>query len=106
MKENELVDFVVTARKYRTLLTNKYKNRPVWHEQEVGDVISLLPGTIIKILVEEGQKVKEGELILVLEAMKMLNRVAAPVSGIIKEIYVKEGDKISKTHLMLKIDPK
>ena len=51
-KENEYVDFVVTARKYKTLLTEKYKNRKMWHKPFVGDVISTLPGTVVKIYVE------------------------------------------------------
>jgi Acetyl/propionyl-CoA carboxylase, alpha subunit len=106
MKENEFVDFVVTARKYKTLLTNKYINRPVWQKHELGEVNSTLPGTIIEIMVKEGQNVKEGELLLILEAMKMMNRIVAPVSGVIKEIIVKEGDKISKGYLMIKIEPK
>lgn len=104
--ENQYVDFVVTARKYKTLLTNKYKNRPVWHKHELGEVNSTLPGTIIQIMANKGQEVKEGELLLILEAMKMMNRIVAPVSGTIKEIFVKEGDKIAKGHLMIKIDPK
>lgn len=39
-KDNEYVDFVVTARKYKTTLTAKYKNRKMWHKPFVGDVIS------------------------------------------------------------------
>ena len=42
-KDNEYVDFVVTARKYKTTLTAKYKNRKMWHKPFVGDVISHLP---------------------------------------------------------------
>ena len=51
MEENkkELVDFVVTARKYKTTLTEKFKNRPVWHKPFPGDVISHLPGTIVEL---------------------------------------------------------
>jgi pyruvate carboxylase subunit B len=104
--ENQFVDFVVTARKYKTLLTNKYKNRPLWNKHESGEVYSTLPGTVIQLMATEGQDVKEGELLLILEAMKMMNRIVAPVSGTIKEILVKEGDKIGKAHLMIKIDPK
>ena len=48
-KDNEYVDFVVTARKYKTTLTAKYKNRKMWHKPLVGDVISHLPGTIVKV---------------------------------------------------------
>lgn len=104
--ENEYVDFVVTARKYKTLLTTKYKNRKVWHRPFVGDVIAHLPGTIIKLDVKEGQEVQAGQLLLIHQAMKMFNRVVAPISGVIVEMGVKEGDKIAKDHLMVKIEPK
>ncbi|RHJ90641.1 acetyl-CoA carboxylase biotin carboxyl carrier protein subunit [Parabacteroides bouchesdurhonensis] len=105
-KEKEFVDFVVTARKYKTLLTAKYKDRPVWHKPYQGDVISNLPGTIVKIEVKKGQEVKAGQLLLIHQAMKMYNRIVAPISGVIAELAVKEGDKIGKNHLMIKIDPK
>lgn len=104
--ENEYVDFVVTARKYKTLLTAKYKNRKIWHKPFVGDVISHLPGTVVKLEVQEGQEVQAGQLLLIHQAMKMYNRVVAPVSGVITELGVKEGDKIAKDHLMVKIEPK
>lgn len=105
-EQKEYVDFVVTARKYKTLLTEKYKNRPIWHKPAAGDVISHLPGTIVKIMVEKGQEVEAGQLLLIHEAMKMQNRVVAPISGVITELDVKEGDKITKNHLMVKIESK
>ena len=97
-KDNEYVDFVVTARKYKTTLTAKYKNRKMWHKPFVGDVISHLPGTIVKV--------EAGQLLLIHQAMKMYNRVVAPVAGTIVELGVTEGDKIPKDHLMVKIQPK
>ncbi|RHJ81913.1 acetyl-CoA carboxylase biotin carboxyl carrier protein subunit [Parabacteroides sp. AM08-6] len=105
-KDNEYVDFVVTARKYKTLLTEKYKNRKMWHKPFVGDVIAHLPGTIVKLEVREGDEVEAGQLLLIHQAMKMYNRVVAPVSGFITKLGVKEGDKIAKDHLMVKIEPK
>ena len=105
-QQEEYVDFVVTARKYKTLLTPKYKSRPMWHKPSAGDVVSHLPGTIIKIMVEEGQAVEAGQLLLIHEAMKMQNRVVAPISGVVVELNVKEGDKITKNHLMVKIESK
>ena len=97
-QQEEYVDFVVTARKYKTLLTAKYKNRPMWHKPSAGDVVSHLP--------EEGQAVEAGQLLLIHEAMKMQNRVVAPISGVVVELNVKEGDKITKNHLMVKIESK
>ena len=105
-KENELVDFVVTARKYKTTLTTKYKNRKVWQKPFIGDVISHLPGTIVKLEVQPGQEVKAGDLLLIHQAMKMYNRVVAPVNGTVAELNVTEGEQIPKDHLMGKIEPK
>ena len=105
-QQEEYVDFVVTARKYKTLLTAKYKNRPMWHKPSAGDVVSHLPGTIVKLEVQQGQEVEAGQLLLIHEAMKMYNRVVAPVAGTIVELGVTEGDKITKNHLMVKIESK
>lgn len=105
-KNEQLVDFVVTARTYKTLLTNKYKNRQVWQKPLPGDILSALPGTIIKVEVQEGEEVQEGQLLLIHEAMKMFNRIVAPVTGKVISVGVKEGDKIGKNHLMVKIEPK
>jgi len=104
-KNNEFVDFGVMAGTYKTRLTKKFEGREVWHKPVVGEVLSNLPGTIIQVLAKEDQKVKEGELLLIHEAMKMLNRVVAPVSGTVKKVNVTVGDKIGKNHLMVKVEP-
>lgn len=104
--KKELVDFVVTARKYKTTLTEKYKNRPVWKKPLISDVVSHLPGTIVTIEVKEGDTVEAGQLLLIHQAMKMLNRVVSPVSGVIEKVNVVEGEQIPKDHLMIRVLPK
>lgn len=105
-EQQELVDFIVTARKYKTTLTEKFKNRPVWHKPYVGDVISHLPGTIVELEVKVGDEVEAGQLLLIHQAMKMLNRVVAPISGVVSEVNVQIGEQIPKDHLMVRIDSK
>lgn len=105
-KTEEYVDFVVTARKYKTKLTNKYQNRKPWQPVLPGEVNSHLPGTIVEILVKEGDTVKKGQLLCIHDAMKMLNRIVSPYNGIVTHINVKVGDKIAKDHLMVKIETK
>ncbi|MDR2388241.1 MAG: acetyl-CoA carboxylase biotin carboxyl carrier protein subunit [Tannerellaceae bacterium] len=102
--DNLYVDFAVTARKYKTLLTNKYKNRPVWTKPCVGEVRSTLPGTVVQITVKEGQRIEAGDLLLSIDAMKMQNRILASEPGIVTQITVKEGDKITKHQLLLVIN--
>ncbi len=58
-------------------------------------VTAPIPGTIIRYVVKEGDEVKAGASVVVLEAMKMENDIVAPVSGKIKAINFKPGDKVS-----------
>ena len=54
-------------------------------------VTSPMPGNILKILVSQGQQVKEGEVVMILEAMKMENEIVAPKSGAVAQILVTKG---------------
>jgi len=95
---------VVEGTKYRTLLTKKFKNRTVYKEKDPGDILAFIPGTIVKVKAHKGKKVKEGDLLLILEAMKMRNVVASPVDGTIREVRVRIGDIVTKNQLMIIID--
>src|SRR3954466_12359732 len=61
-----------------------------------GDTLpSPLQGNVWKVLVEQGQKVAEGQLLTIIEAMKMENEITAPQAGVIAELPIKEGEPIS-----------
>jgi biotin carboxyl carrier protein len=61
-----------------------------------GDTMTApMPGTIIDIRVTEGQTVKAGDIILILEAMKMENEIVAPSDGTIAKIYTSKGESVS-----------
>ena len=104
-EEPEYVDFAVTARKYKTLLTKKYQNRKPWVNPSPYDVQSLIPGTILSVLVKEGDIVNEGEPLLMLEAMKMINRIEMHFTARIKTINVSVGVRIPKDTLMIVLEP-
>ncbi|USS40946.1 sodium-extruding oxaloacetate decarboxylase subunit alpha [Thermococcus aggregans] len=57
-------------------------------------VTAPMPGKVLRILVREGEQVKVGQGLLVLEAMKMENEVPSPKDGVVKKILVKEGDTV------------
>jgi biotin carboxyl carrier protein len=98
------VDFAVTARKYKTLLTTKYKNRKPWVNPSPYDIQSIIPGTILSIFVKEGDIVTEGSPLLTLEAMKMINRIEMPFTARIKKINVEIGVRIPKDSLMIELE--
>lgn len=62
--------------------------------EEAGAINAIMPGMIIKILKEEGDTVQTGDVIVILEAMKMQNELQAKKSGILKKIFVKTGDSV------------
>jgi len=64
-------------------------------------ILSPLPGLIVKIAVKEGDSVKEGQNVLVMEAMKMENEIHAPKDGVIKEIKVKTGDSVIENDVLI-----
>ena len=70
-----------------------------------GAVYPLMPGTIMEICCQVGDTVVEGDVLLILEAMKMQNEVAAPVAGVIEEVAVKAGANVDRKTLMVQIEP-
>lgn len=67
---------------------------PVAPVVEGSDIDSPLSGNIFKIMVSQGEEVEEGDVILILEAMKMETEVRSAVSGVVKQIIAKEGDAV------------
>ena len=59
-----------------------------------GTILSPLPGTIIEVLCKAGDTVKQGQKLVVLEAMKMENAINSDRSGVIKEVKVNKGDSV------------
>lgn len=66
-------------------------------------VVSPLPGSIIKVLVAEGQSVKKGDTLLTLESMKMENTVAAECDGTVTKVAVTAGQTVMQDDLLVVI---
>jgi len=85
----------------------RHKKPPVQpaaeHVAKDGDIMPLMPGTVVEVHRMVSDKVEEGDLLLTIEAMKMLNEVRAPISGTISEINVKPGDSVARGALMMRI---
>jgi biotin carboxyl carrier protein len=68
------------------------------------EIVAPLPGMILKILVRNGQKLKSGETVIKMEAMKMENEIKTDQDGIVKQIYVKEGDTVLENSPLLRVE--
>ncbi len=63
-------------------------------------ITSPMPGTILKLNVTEGQAVKAGDVVLILEAMKMENEIVAPCDGTIKQLLVSKGSTVDTDQIL------
>ena len=70
-------------------------------EHEIG---ANIPGNIVKILVKEGEEVKAGQPIAVIEAMKMETNIISAIDGVIDKIYVNQGDQVISGQLIAKLE--
>ncbi len=68
---------------------------------KVNEIKAPMPGLVLDIRVNEGDAVKKGDPVLVLEAMKMENIIKSPVDGIIKKINVKKGVAVEKNQVLV-----
>jgi biotin carboxyl carrier protein len=89
---------------YYTTFNRKFSNRQNWIKPDKKQVISFIPGTIRQVLIKPGDIVKAEDKILVLEAMKMMNTIHAPMSGKIKSVLVSVGDRMPKGTLMVEFE--
>lgn len=86
---------------FRTRLSTKFKAKKKFSPVDHGLVKSFIPGTVVEVLVKVGQSVTIGQELLVLDAMKMKNRLLSLREGTVKEISVKEGERIPKGTVLL-----
>ena len=92
----EIPDATPTVQKKRSSGKKKKKS---------GTVSANIPGKIVTIEVKEGQQVSEGQVVLILEAMKMQNEIQAPVNGTVISVNCGEGDSIEANVPLVVIEP-
>jgi biotin carboxyl carrier protein len=70
-----------------------------------GAIKAPMPGSVVKVLVAEGDAVEVNQSLVIVEAMKMENEVRSPVAGTVKKVSVTAGDSVGTTEAMLEIEP-
>ena len=69
-----------------------------------GDVATPMPGRVVKVFVGLQNEVAVGDPLLIVEAMKMENRIQAPIAGTVSGIYVKEGDEVNPDETLIQLE--
>jgi acetyl/propionyl-CoA carboxylase alpha subunit len=95
----------VTVNGQTFLLTksSSAKRRSAGHDH-ASELAAPMPGQVRSVNVREGEAVKKGQTLLVLEAMKMEIRIQAPRDGVVKKLVVKQGQTVEREQLLIEIE--
>jgi len=72
--------------------------------KQPGHVTTSMPGTIVEVVVNEGDEVKEGDALLITEAMKMETEIQAPISGKVVAVHIQKGDTVNPDETLIEIE--
>ncbi len=85
--------------------TVKRVERPKADRRNPSHVAATMPGSVIQVLVSQGDKVAKGQALAVIEAMKVEQTIQAHRAGTVAEVLVKPGDSIQAGDLLLVVQP-
>jgi biotin carboxyl carrier protein len=105
MNKDEKLGFLnINTSLYQTRLSEKFKNRKSYKPADPKIILSFIPGTVLDIFIETGDSVKKGDDLMILDAMKMQNRLKCPMDGKVKSIAVEKGAKVSKGTVLIELE--
>lgn len=90
---------------YETALSRKYALRRPHAPKVPGRVEAVIPGLVLELLVAPGDRVRRGQSLLILEAMKMQNHLAAPLDGVVERLAAAPGETVAKGQLLVVLEP-
>ena len=99
IKVNQTVYNLTVKDKYDELLHQLGLDKAMVNK--VSNIKAPMPGLVLNILVEEGQEIKKGDALIVLEAMKMENILKSPADGKVKKVAVKKGVAVEKGQILI-----
>jgi biotin carboxyl carrier protein len=89
---------------FETRLTKKFALRKPYERIDPRVIKAVIPGVVSEIDTRVGKTVRQGDIIMILEAMKMLNRIKAPQDGTVKVIRVAAGEKVAKGQVLMELE--
>jgi biotin carboxyl carrier protein len=89
---------------YKTRISSKFKNKKPYKPIDPKIILSFIPGTILDIFIKEGEEVRNGDTLMIIDAMKMKNVLKCVKDGKVKTIFVGKEDKVSKGTVLLEME--
>jgi biotin carboxyl carrier protein len=102
--QNDIKTLVIDDAKYQTQYTTKFVRRKKYVAPDPKKLRAFIPGIIQKIAIQKGQRVRWGDSLLILEAMKMKNDVTAPFDAVIKAVHIRVGEMVMKDQLLIEFE--
>lgn len=103
-KNDKLGSLNIDTSIYQTRISKKFENRKPYAIPDPRIILSFIPGTVLDIFVEPGQMVTKGQELMILDAMKMKNKLKCIMDGKVKSIAVNKGDKVSKGTILIVLE--
>lgn len=103
MMEEKKHHLLVDDTAYETEIPERYIRKTKKEAAVPGDIRAVIPGVIVDIKARKGQKITEGDVLAVLEAMKMYNNIEAESDGTVAEVLVAKGDRVAKGQIIIRL---
>ena len=103
MDKRETGKLIIDHTSYSTTFSRRFASRKPYEPPVPGRIQSFIPGTIVEVLVKVGDTVREGDVIVILEAMKMKNRLISHLDGRVVAVNTAPGNRVSKGAVLVEI---
>jgi biotin carboxyl carrier protein len=97
-------ELVIGGVTYETRYTKKFEHRTQYVAPDPHVLRCVIPGVIRTVAVRKGLRVRSGDPLLVLEAMKMQNEVVSPCDATVRALHVSPGDAVTKGQILVELD--
>lgn len=92
-------------RQYHVRVQRAIGNRQTFMKSHShADIRSPIPGMVVEVLVEEGQRVEKGQSLVIIEAMKMRNHIKSPIDGVVKDVKVVPGKAVNMREFLMRVE--
>ncbi|WP_305074841.1 acetyl-CoA carboxylase biotin carboxyl carrier protein subunit [Propionivibrio sp.] len=102
-EQQQFCEIALEGGTYEARATKKFLQRKPYEKHDPRVIKALIPGVVAEVGTQVGKTVQKGETLMILEAMKMLNRIKAPVDGTVKAINVAAAEKVTKGQVLIEL---
>jgi len=97
-------ELVIGGVTYETLYTKKFESRTAYVAPDPRLVRCVIPGVVLTVAVRKGMRLRAGDPLLVIEAMKMQNEVHAPRDAVVRALHVSPGDAVTRGKVLIELE--